>query len=82
MTVAADLHRLSENDRIKLIGQSVMQAPQSSADPPKVTGFVVENDSKADRYIEKLQKRFPGLRVVDRQPLAGTILVRVAGPLR
>lgn len=83
MTIAADLHKLSEDDRIKLIGRSVMQQPASSADAPVMNGFIVESEEKADRYIRKLQKGFPGIRVVDRSPAPfGMILVRVAGPLR
>lgn len=77
-----DTHRLSENDRIEMIGKSVMNAPASSADKPPMNGFVVEDDAKADRYIKKLQKRFPGIRVIDRNPfLNGLILVRVGAPL-
>jgi hypothetical protein len=84
MAVAADLHRLNENQRIKLIGESVMKGPQSSADKPMMNAFIVEDDTKADRYIRKLTARFPGIRIIDRRPgpTANTILVRIAGPLR
>jgi hypothetical protein len=84
MTIGADLHRLEENDRIKLIGHSVMVAPTSSTDKPIMNGFIVETEAKADRYIRKLEKMFPGIRVVDRTagPTPNTIFVRVAGPLR
>ena len=84
MTVGLDLHRLSENDRIELIGRSVMAVPSSSADKPPLNGFIVETEEKADRYIRKLEKQFPGIRIVDRGPgpAAGTVLVRIAGPLR
>lgn len=84
MVIAADLHRLNENDRIKLIGESVMNVPRTSGDKPPMNGFIVESDTKADRYIEKLQKRFPGIRIIDRNPgpTPGTILVRVGPPLR
>jgi hypothetical protein len=84
MVTAADLHRLSENDRIKLIGESVMNAPAGSGDKPPMNGFIVETEEKADRYIAKLLKRFPGIRIIDRQPgpVVGTILVRVGPPLR
>ena len=74
MAIALDLNALSEDERITLIGASVME-PASSAE--------LETDAKADRYIRKLQKQFPGIRVVDRGPgPAGTIMVKVAGPLR
>lgn len=84
MTVAADLHKMPENDRIRLIGASVMNKPASSADRPVMNGFIVESEMKADRYIFKLQAMFPGIRVVDRKPgpVPNTIMVRVAGPLR
>ena len=85
---ALDLHRLNENDRIKLIGESVMNAPASSGDKPIMNAFFVDDDVKADRYIAKLQKRFPGIRVIDRQTTAlgsgskPVVLVRVGPPLR
>ena len=70
----ADLHDLSEDDRIKLIAETVLSAGM-------VTGFLVENDKKADRYIEKLRKRFPGVDILGkmRGPTKGIILVKV-GP--
>jgi hypothetical protein len=84
MTAYIDAASLNENDRIIMIGSSVMKAPASSADKPLVAGFIVETDEKADRYIAKLQKRFPGIRVIDRNPgpVADTVLVRVGPPLR
>ena len=60
MSPYLDLYSLSENQRIELIGRSVMDAPRSSADKPVVAAFVVEDEAKADRYISKLQKKFPG----------------------
>jgi hypothetical protein len=78
-----DTHRLSEDQRIEMIGRSVMDAPDTSADKPPMNGFVVEDDAKADRYIRKLQAKFPGIRIIDRNPhLMGLILVRVGPPLR
>lgn len=78
-----DTHRLNENDRIEIIGGSVMNAPASSTEKPVMNGFIVETEEKADRYIRKLQKRFPSIRIIDRGPgpTAGTILVRVGPPL-
>ena len=83
MTIVADLKRLSESDRIRMIGRSVMPESPSSAEEPTVVSFIVEDDLKADRYIGKLQRAFPGIRVIDRQPGpdAYTVLVRVSGPL-
>ena len=84
MAIVADLYNLNENDRIQMIGESVMTAPQSSGKRPPMNGFIVENDAKADRYVEKLRKLFPGIRVIDRHPgpTPNTVLVRVAGPLQ
>ena len=79
-----DLKRLNENERIDLIGRSVMDEPASSADKPTMNGFIVENEAKADRYVAKLEKRFPGIRIISRGPgpTPGLILIRVGPPLR
>jgi hypothetical protein len=84
MTVATDLHRLSEDARIKVIGRSVMNAPASSADRPPMNCFVVESQAKADRYVRKLKKAFPRIRILNRTagPVAGTFMVTFAGPLK
>ena len=57
---------------------------RSSADKPVIAAFMVEDDAKADHYIKKLQKKFPGIRVIDRfaGPAPETITVRVGVPLR
>jgi hypothetical protein len=80
----ADLADLKEDDRITAIGNTVMSGPASSADKPMMVAFVVDDHAKADRYVEKLQKRFPGIRIIDRfdGPVANTVTVRVVGPLR
>lgn len=77
----AALKAMSEDDRIDMIGRSVMMR-RTSIDKPPMTGFLVETNAKADRYLRKLQQRFPGIRVIDRTPIEKHILVRVAGPLR
>jgi hypothetical protein len=84
MTYYTDLADLKENDRITAIGNAVMKAPASSADKPVMVAFVVDDHPKADRYVEKLQKQFPGIRIIDRfdGPVANTVTVRVGGPLR
>ena len=84
MTVGINLGRLDENDRIRLIGESVMLAPATSSDRPRVAGFIVESDEKADRYVRKLQKRFPTIRIIDRGPgpVEGTVMVKIGPPLR
>jgi hypothetical protein len=83
MPFVTDLQGLSENERIEAIGRSVTEIPASSADKPLMNGFIVESDAKADRYIQKLLRLYPGVRIVDRGPgpVKGTILVRIAGPL-
>lgn len=67
-----DLFALPENERIRVIGKAARTS---------VVGFFVETDAKADRYIGKLTKRFPSVRVIDRGPgpVPNTILVR-CGP--
>ncbi len=79
MTVFADIADFDEDTRIDMIGKTVMSGPKSSADKPVMAAFVVENDAKADRYIKKLQKKFPGIRVIDRfaGPVSEAITVRV-----
>ena len=73
MTAYADLGDFAENDQIEAIGRT--------ASGGALVGFIVDDDEKADRYIAKLAKRFPVVRVIDRMagPVKGTILVRVRG---
>src|ERR1700704_408659 len=63
MTVYADIADLDEDKRIEMIGTAVMNGPRSSTDKPVMAAFGVEDDAKADRYIEKLQNKQPGIRV-------------------
>ncbi len=67
-----DIADLKEDDRIDLIGHRVM-------DHRDVVSFIVEDDAKADRYIEKLQKKFPCIIVAWRGlgPVPGTIAIKV-----
>jgi hypothetical protein len=46
----ADLADLSEDDRIAIIGRT--------AESGKRVAFIVEDDAKADRYIEKLTRQY------------------------
>jgi hypothetical protein len=85
MTVYADIADYDEDKRIEMIGNTVMSGSKSSADKPVMTAFIVEDEAKVDRYITKLQKRFPGIRIIDRfqGPVKGiSVTVRVGGPLR
>lgn len=80
-----DVKSLTEEQRITLIGRSVMEAPASSADKPIMVGFVVETGEKADRYIRKLKEEFPGIRLIDQVkdcPFKGMTTVRIGSPLR
>ena len=70
MKAYADLGDLPEDDRIKVIAETAASG--------EIVGFVVEDDAKADRYVEKLGK-YPAVRVIDRMPgpIKGCVLVRV-----
>lgn len=68
-----DLHSLSEDERISVLGQ------QATTHPGEILAFFVEDDPKADRYIRKLQASFPKIRIIDRTPSMGTVLVRFTG---
>ena len=72
MKAYADLADLPEDDRIRIIAETAAAG--------NVVAFVVDDDAKADRYIEKL-KKFTGVRVIDRGngPVKETVFVRV-GP--
>jgi len=50
MKAFADLADLPEDDRIAIIGKT--------AEGGQRVAFVVEDHAKADRYVEKLTKRF------------------------
>ena len=67
----ASLARLTENARIVVIAKTAAAGA--------IVGFVVEDDAKADRYLQKLAA-FP-VRVVDRGPgpVKDTVMVSV-GP--
>jgi hypothetical protein len=71
MTAFADLADLPEDDRIAMIGKAASNGA--------LVGFFVDDDAKADRYIDKLVNRFK-VKVIDRHAgPANTVLVRV-GP--
>ena len=71
MKAYADLADLPEDARIDIIGQA--------AELGERVGFFVDNDATADRYIEKLTKRFK-VAVLERKPdvlVKGTVFVKV-----
>lgn len=74
-----DLISLSEDQRITLIGTQAMKDKSEEG-----VGFIVDDDAKADRYIEKMKKEFPGIRVVLRMiitPESGLVFVRMGPPV-
>lgn len=58
MKAFADLADLPEDERIRIIGQT--------AETGERVGFFVDDDVKADRYIEKLTRKFR-VQVVERK---------------
>lgn len=78
-TAFKDLSDDAEDDRIAEIGAFVMRRRRTAT-------FVTEGDTedekgKADRYIQKLQERFPGIQVVERGAgPAGSVWVRLGPP--
>lgn len=83
--VLLDMYKLDEDKRIDLIGKTVMC--KNCEDENMQTGVPVmvdyENGTKADRYIKKLQERFPGIRVIKRErgPVAETETFFLAPPV-
>lgn len=72
----ADLADLDEDRRIEIIGEAVMQSRTT------VAVCVDAIPGKADRYIQKLTERFPGIRIVGRfpGPPNGIDVIQVAPP--
>lgn len=69
----ADLHNLAEDDRITLIGNTMMQNNYT-------VGVCVDDvPGKPERYIEKLKKKFPGIEVVDQMkgPTPGIVTIKL-----
>jgi hypothetical protein len=73
----ADIADHSEDNRIAIIGH---QATVLRKEVAFVTD--AEPPDKANRYMEKLQTRFPGIRILGRAngPVAGTVTVKVGPP--
>lgn len=71
----ADIADHDEDTRIDIIGRTVMGQK-------KTVAFVTDGEpGKAQRYIDKLQSRFPGIRVLEQWngPVPDTVTVKV-GP--
>jgi len=72
----ADLGPLDEGKRIETIGDAAMRLK-------KTVGFIVDNETIADRYIEKLKAKFPGIDVQRKLlncPVKGVVTVKVGPP--
>ena len=68
-----DLHKLREDDRIKIIVEQCKKG--------EVVGVLIDAvESKVQRYIEKVQKMCPGIYVVERVggPVANVVTVKFA----
>ncbi len=72
----ADLHRLPEDDRIQLIGNSLMTAQKRSDGQPVIAGVVVDNDAAAERYVQKMATEFPRITLQDKMPGQNMIVLR------
>ena len=73
-TAFADLHHLSEDERIEMIGETVMSSAAG-----EVVGFVTDADlGKSDRYVRKILQRFPAIQIIGKKagPVPGTVVVR------
>jgi hypothetical protein len=71
-----DVADQDEDRRIEIIGNTAMKER-------KTVAFVTDDEAdKADRYVRKLQARFPGIVVIDRfrGPVAHTVSVKVGPP--
>jgi len=65
-----------EDKRIEMIGHRAM-------DHKERVGIVTDSEEgKADRYIKKLQERFPGIRILERGngPVEDSVFVKVGPP--
>lgn len=86
VSAAFDLSKLPENKRIDYIGQTIMNAPKSSLDKPLMIAVMVEDNTKAARYIAMMKEKYPRVRVVDQLPMGNTwgncIIIRFGEPAR
>lgn len=82
MSKFIDAAGLEEDKRIDLIGKSIMEAVPKD-DKPFTAGVVVEDHTKADRYIGKLKVKFPLIRVIKKfdGPVKDTVTIILGQPL-
>jgi hypothetical protein len=73
----ADLGDHGEDVRIDTIGHAAMNHRK------KVAFMTEDEPGKAERYIEKLQERFPGIRITGPRPgpTRGVVMVIAEPPL-
>lgn len=80
-----DLGAYSENERIEVIGKMVLKKCEEKSD--FTASICVEDDAKADRYIEKLKKKFPTIRIIERvkgniSTNCEIVSIRIGGPVQ
>lgn len=66
----SDLHLMTEDDRIQIIGNAAREAENAIA-------FIVEDNAKADRYLAKLAEHFPDLEEERRFAFGPGICVKI-----
>lgn len=73
-----DLFHLSEDERVVAIAEEAIR------NHGKIVGFLVDGDNydrgKADRYIKKLNEKYPQITILDKSPgpVKDTVLIRVS----
>lgn len=70
----ADLHGLSEDQRIEIIGRKCLE------DCATVAVCVDDEPGKAARYVRKIHDRFPAIRCIDvmNGPTKGVVTIKLA----
>lgn len=78
MSMFVDLHKLSEDDRVRVIGETVIGSGKTAAVPTD------SDPGKAERYAQKLRERYLGIIVEGPfdGPVAGVRTIRVSPPVR
>lgn len=65
---------MGEDDQIRKVGEAVIARPPGAK---PIAVLIYDHPGKADRYIRKLEERFPGVTVTECRPGPddGTILI-------